>query len=110
MLGAVLGIVVGVLCFVLAVLVAGCAPTRGTFVRPAPIAAGCHPACYQPCIGEDGDTGIRWDGSPTDPAAFDRLTEEVLPALVEKLRTCEQRRKSCDVCLTRLDDAGVIQK
>lgn len=92
-----------------AVLLVGCAQGSGSTKQPPPIAAQCEETlCRNPCVGEDGDTGIRWDGTPTDPAAFDALLGDVIEPLGEKLRTCEERRRSCVQCLDRLREAGVI--
>lgn len=92
-----------------AFLLVGCGHGSGSTKIPPPPSAQCEDAlCRAPCVGEDGDTGIRWDGTPTDPAAFEALADEVTMALADALRQCETRRKACDQCLDRLDAAGVI--
>lgn len=93
-----------------AVFLAGCHGGSGTTKEPPAVLAQCEDAvCRAPCVGEDGDTGIRWDGSPVDPAAFDALLDDVIEPLAGKLRTCETRRKACVQCLDRLKEAGVIR-
>ncbi len=76
-------------------LVAGC-PLQ----RPEPVPAQCNPICFLPCTS-DGDPGVRWEADPKDPAAWDALGEEVIPALTGVANTCELRRKACDQCLQR---------
>lgn len=93
-----------------AVFLVACSQGSGSTKMPPPVAALCDDAvCRNPCVGEDGDTGIRWDGTPTDPAAFDALVADVVEPLGAKLRSCELARKSCQQCLDRLIEAGVIQ-
>lgn len=75
----------------------------------ATVDAHCDSICFMPCVGEDGDTGVRWEGDPQDARTFDALGGEVVPALGEKLRTCEVRRKACATCLQRLEREGVIR-
>lgn len=89
----------------LLVVLAGCAsgPPAGA------IPALCDARCFAPCVGERGDTGVRWASAADDPAAFDALGESVIPALAEKLRDCELRRRACDQCLRRLRQRGVIE-
>lgn len=84
-------------------LLAAC--SRNT--RPVP--AQCNPICFLPCVAANGDAGVRWEAVPSDPAAWDALGGEVVPALADKLRVCEVRRLACEQCLRRLDDAKVIQ-
>lgn len=72
------------------------------------VPAGCDAMCFAPCVGADGDTGVRWEADPADPGAFDALGGDVTPALAGKLRTCELRRRACAECLQRLDKHGVI--
>lgn len=102
--------IVGFLAFGIALLTSGCGETRGAWVKGEPALAQCDAKCYSPCVGEDGDTGIRWDGAPTSPEAFNRLTEAVIPDLADKLRSCEVSRKACDQCLQRLEAEGVIRR
>lgn len=81
----------------------------GCVSQPAvPVPAQCNPICFLPCTS-DGDPGVRWEADPNDPAAWDALGEEVIPALTGVANTCELRRKACDQCLRRLDDAGAIE-
>lgn len=93
-----------------AFLLVGCGKGSGTTKIPPPVSAQCDDAlCYAPCVDPDGDTGIRWDGSPVDPAAWDSLASDVTVPLADRLRQCEVRRKACAQCLDRLKAAGVIQ-
>lgn len=94
----------GVAWVALVIALAGCstAPSAG------PTPALCDASCVAPCVGEHGDTGVRWQAQPDDPAAFDALGEAVIPALTEKLRRCELHRRACEQCLRRLDERGVI--
>lgn len=81
----------------------GCA----SLTRPVP--ALCNAMCFEPCTSAGGDTGVRWEAAPEDPAAWDDLGGNVAPALADKLRVCEVRRQSCQQCLLRLDKAGAIK-
>lgn len=74
-----------------------------------PVPAQCNAICFSPCVDASGDTGIRWEADPNDPAAFDALGGDVTPALSDKLRTCDKRREACVQCLRRLDDRRVIR-
>lgn len=87
-----------------ALMLSGCAaaPSAG------PVPALCDARCLAPCVGRQGDTGVRWKAKADDPAAFDDLGETVIPALAEKLRGCELRRHACEQCLRRLERRGVI--
>lgn len=88
----------------LVIALAGC----GTAPRAGALPALCDAQCLAPCLGAQGDTGIRWESAPDDPTAFDALGELVIPALTEQLRRCELRRGACEQCLRRLNDSGVI--
>lgn len=78
----------------------------GRNTRPVP--AQCNAVCFAPCAA-DGDTGVRWEADPNNPAAWDALGGEVVPALADKLRVCEVRRQACEQCLQRLEAAKVIK-
>ena len=91
-----------VLAFV-AVLLAAC-----THVPARPVPAQCNVLCFDPCTGQDGDTGVRWEAGPSDAEAFDTLGGAVVPALAQRLRQCDVRREACVQCLRRLDEAGAI--
>lgn len=86
----------------------GCGQVPPDQVRP--VFAQCADLCYQPCVAADGDTGVRWEGAPTDPAAWDVLGEQVTEQLAAKLRSCDVRRRACVQCLERLDAQGVIRQ
>lgn len=77
--------------------------------KPAAVNASCDSACFTACTGKGGDTGIRWDGTPVDPAAWDLLAGAVVPDLIDALRTCESSRAACATCLGNLREQGVIQ-
>ena len=75
-----------------------------------PVVADCDSKCYEPCVDEQGDTGIRWSVPDyTDPKAWDELGNWVVPSLEDKLRACEVNRKACTKCLDSLQKHGVIQ-
>lgn len=97
---AILGILLG-----LAVVgLSGC-----SHLRAKPVPVSCEAMCYVPCTGTQGDTGVRWQaGTPPTADDWDALAGEVVPALADKLRTCELRRAACATCLRRLGEAGVI--
>lgn len=86
-------------------LLTGATCSRNT--RPVP--AQCNQICFLPCVAENGDSGVRWEADPYNPAAWDDLGGEVVPALADKLRVCEVRRQGCEQCLKRLDKAKVIE-
>lgn len=92
---------------VLTVLSLAAWPSCSRLTRPVP--ALCSPICMTPCTGADGDTGVRWSAAADDPAAFDGLAGDVVPALADRLRVCEVRRQACEQCLRRLDKARVIK-
>jgi hypothetical protein len=86
------------------ILLAGCSHLRA---KPVPVA--CDAMCYVPCTGARGDTGVRWQtAAPPSAADWDVLAGEVVPALADKLRTCELRRQACTTCLRDLQRAGII--
>lgn len=76
---------------------------------PEPVLAQCDAKCYTPCVGPDGDTGLRWTGDPAVAATWDAIGNEVIPAAGEKIRACEASRKACQQCLDRLQKNGVIR-
>lgn len=73
------------------------------------VPAQCNEICFLPCVSADGDVGIRWEADPLKPDAWDALGGVVVPALADKLRTCEVSRHACVQCLQRLDKAKVIE-
>lgn len=88
----------------LAVALTGCGQSR-----PAkPIAAQCDNACFVPCVGKDGDTGVRIEGDPNDPNTWDEIGDALNRKFPALLRTCDARREACTKCLRRLDDEKVI--
>lgn len=94
---------------VLIVGLTSCAPRPVLPAKPVPVVASCSSLCTTPCIADNGDTGIRWDGSPVDANAWDILAEHVTLTLVDKLRVCETQRRACVRCLDSLRARGVIQ-
>lgn len=97
---------VGVAVLLAAFLMSGC--NLKQYIKREPIPSQCNAICYTPCVGEDGDTGIKWVGSYTDPAMWDKLNKDVLFPLVQKLRVCDTRRDACVQCLNRLEEQKVI--
>lgn len=75
---------------------------------PVQPAAQCNPICFQRCVAEDGDTGVRVQSDGNDAEAWDEIGEEVVLSLTTKLRTCEIHRQACDQCLQRLEQKKVI--
>lgn len=65
--------------------------------------------CYVPCTPSTADTGVRWDGDPNDPAAWDDLGGRVVPELSGLLLTCEIRRQYCAGFITELKKRGVTR-
>lgn len=96
-----------VLALIVLSLLSGCGK-REVYVPSPPVEAKCAAICYEPCVGDKGDTGIRWDGTPTSPAAFDDMDDRVIPGLAEKLRQCDTRRKACVKCMDALEAEKVI--
>jgi hypothetical protein len=76
--------------------------------KPGPVDPECDLAGFVACTTEEGDTGVRWEGDPNQAGTIDALGEAVIPALSEKLRTCETRRKALAQCIQRLEDQKVI--
>lgn len=72
-------------------------------VRPQPVPAGIDALCFEP-VKDD----VRWEGDPNDPATWDNLGGEVVPALREKHAQSEVHREACVQGLKRLDKAKVI--
>lgn len=81
--------------------------------RPPP-AADAPAMCFQPCTTKDGsleDTGVRWEGDPKDPAAWDALADPqdgTVGQLRGKLLTCEARRQACAGFINDLHTRGVL--
>lgn len=96
----------GLLIIAIALLLVGFGPCSRNVKR---VPAQCNQICFLPCTTADGDVGVRWEADPTDPAAFDALGNQVIPALTGKLLQCEVRRKACAQCLQRLDHEKVIE-
>lgn len=82
---------------------AGCASVPITAVP-----AQCNAMCFQPCVGEGEDTGVRVTASGDTAQAWDEIGGEVTTQLATKLRTCDARRAACVQCLLRLDATGAI--
>jgi predicted small lipoprotein YifL len=89
---------------VLILSLAACGLRRGE----APV-ADASTQCYVPCTPSLTDTGTRWEGDATDPAAWDDLGGRVVPELSGKLLQCESRRQACAGFITDLKKRGVIR-
>lgn len=77
-------------------------------VKSGPVDPDCLPIGFEKCTTDDGDTGVRWEGDPNQADTIDALGEAVIPALADKLRACEIRRKALQQCLQRLEAQQVI--
>jgi len=86
----------------LLVMLAGCAGA------PARVPAQCDAMCFQGCVGQDEDTGVRVTADPAASATWDQIGEDVVGKLAGKLRSCDVRRDACVQCLRRLDRRRVI--
>lgn len=96
--------ILGILLWPAVAALSGC-----PYLRAKSVPVSCEAMCYVPCTGARGDTGVRWQaGTPPTADDWDALAGEVVPALADKLRTCELRRAACATCLRRLGEAGVI--
>lgn len=91
----------------LVVVLSGCGliPQR---YKSEPVPAQCDAMCYVPCIGKDGDTGIRVEGSPYNAQTWDEIGELLSGPVREKIEQCDVRRESCVKCLQRLNKEKVI--
>lgn len=89
---------------VLCLLLTGCGGIRN-WIKPPPVPATCASECFAPC----DTTRPLWEPvNPEDPAAWDDIRPQVVEPLVKNLRTCEVRRRACESCLRRLEQAAVI--
>lgn len=89
----------------LALLLAGC----GRFTKPTAPVADAGGICYQPCTPSLTDTGVRWEGDPESPEAWDNLGDTVTSTLSRSLLTCEARRQECAGFINSLKKRGVIR-
>ncbi len=85
------------------VMLAGCVGA------PARVPAQCDAMCFQRCVGEGEDTGVRVTADPAAAGTWDQIGEDVVGQLAGKLRSCDVRRNACVQCLRRLDKQRVIQ-
>lgn len=95
---------------VLILLLAGWGPCS-RIVRADPVPAQCDALCYVDDRTDEESacaSRAKWEGSPADPAEFDRLIYGVVPALRKETWTCGVRLKACQQCLERLKRAKVI--
>jgi len=97
------GLLAVVIVILAALLAVGCSSTP-----KLPIDAQCSPLCKEQCPTA-AQAGVTWAADPEDPAAWDALGGDVVPALVDLNAQCEVRRRACEQCLQRLDRAGLIR-
>lgn len=76
--------------------------------KPQAVPAQCDSMCYAPCVGKDGDTGVRVTGDPNDASTWDEIGELLASAFREKLESCDAHREACVKCLQRQQKAGVL--
>lgn len=81
-------------------LLAGCG---SLLTRRPPVAAQVDASCFQAVVDS-----VRWTGDPNDPATWDILGGEVVPALRAEVATADAHRLACEQALRRLDKAKVI--
>lgn len=99
--------IAGVLVALVVALLSACGQDYKS-TKPEAVVAHCDQICYMPCTDERGDTGLRWEGDPDDARTLDKLDDEVIPLLKEKLDVCETRRQACTKCLDNLESQKVI--
>lgn len=83
----------------LALLLTGCPLVK----QAKPVPALIDATCFQPVVDD-----VRWMGDPDDPATWDNLGGEVVPALRAKVATADTHREACVMGLKRLEKAKVI--
>lgn len=101
---------IAILCGIALILAAtaGCSTTAEA-IKPPPVASGCDAKCFEPCTGENQDTGVTWEGDPKSAKMYDALENDVLPELSGKLRSCDTvNRAACVKCLINLEKEQVI--
>lgn len=89
---------------VAALVAAGLASCAGQTVRTEPVAAHCDALCYVPCTTDN----IRWTADPNGAQAWDRLGDEVVQPLAQRVAECSQTKRACHTCLWRLQEQGVL--
>lgn len=98
---------------IIALAMFGCVALTGcksTPFRLGAVDAHTDARCFQACVSDNGDTGVRWDGDPNKPDMIDVLADSVVIQLATKLRQCETSRKACVQSLERLEASKVIRK
>ncbi len=100
---------VGIVILLVALFLAtGCKGNKPDQMRTPAVEAKCDALCYTPCVGKDGDTGVRWEGDPNRSDTIDALDNSVVIQLAKKLRSCDINRKACVKCLDSLEQQKVI--
>jgi hypothetical protein len=81
----------------------------GRGVRETAPVADAPAQCYAACTPTLTDTGVRWQASAEDPAAWDALGEQVVGELADRLLQCERRRQACAGFLDDLKRRGIYR-
>lgn len=67
--------------------------------------AQCEAVCWQPCSAD----GIKYAPAPDTTDAIGDLAQQVIVPLRGRIDQCEVSRLSCQQCIDRLKQAGVIR-
>lgn len=87
-----------------ALLASGCSRDHGT-KAPEPVNAACDRVCFDPCTTR----GIVWDADPSQAEAWDRLGDQAVQPLAQRVQECSRtHRRACHLCLWRLQERGLI--
>lgn len=94
----------------LVILLALIACTAATCqVRPTAPVADAAPDCYRAAVPSTTDTGVRWTCNAEDPACWDVLGQQVVPALADKALAGERARQACVGFIDSLRKQHVIR-
>lgn len=79
--------------------------------RPTAPVADVDPECRHSWVKsvDPLDTGVRWEGDPEDPAAWDALGRDVVKKLTEKLAGSERSRLACVGYIDDLHGRGITR-
>jgi hypothetical protein len=81
------------------------APTIPVRVTAPPVDAQCSALCTTSCVPA---VWPKWEGDPLDPSTWDRLPDQVVAPLRERVEQCDKHREACVDCLHRLERVGII--